>query len=60
MKKNMTSRFDFHSIDNFDSLVHVSSRWSQTYNLILGSKHLDEWEQTTVEQLILSEKVFDV
>jgi hypothetical protein len=47
-------------MDRFDFLLSVSSGWLQTYNFIKGLENLEEWEQNTLDQLILEEKVFDV
>jgi hypothetical protein len=47
-------------MDRFDFLMSVSSSWLQTYNTIKGMENLEEWEQNTLDQLILEEKVFDV
>ena len=56
----MTFYFDYHTMENFEFLLSVSSGWIQTYNFIKDIDTLEEWEQTTLDQLILSEKVFDV
>lgn len=47
-------------MDRFDFLLSVSNGWLETYNFIKGMENLEEWEQTTLDQLILAEKVFDV
>ena len=60
LKKQMTFQFEYYHTDRFDFLMSVSSGWLQTYNVIKGMKNLDEWEQATLDQLILEEKVFDV
>jgi hypothetical protein len=47
-------------MENLDALLSASRGWTQTYNFIKGIDNLEEWEQATLDQLILSEKVFDV
>jgi hypothetical protein len=47
-------------MSNFDFLLSVSNGWLETYNIIKGIETLEDWEQTTLDQLILAEKVFDV
>jgi hypothetical protein len=47
-------------MDRFDFLLSVSNGWLETYNFIKGLDNLEEWEQNTLDQLILAEKVFDV
>lgn len=56
----MNSQFDYSSIDNFEFLQYISTGWTKTYNHLKEFKHLEEWEHRTLDQLILSEKVFDV
>lgn len=60
LKKQMTFQFEYYNMDRFDFLMSVSSSWLQTYNTIKGMENLEEWEQNTLDQLILEEKVFDV
>ena len=50
----------YYTMENFEALLSVSNGWTQTYNFIKGMSTLEEWEQNTLDQLILSEKVFDV
>lgn len=56
----MSFEIDYSTMNNFELLKEVSSKWTQSYNFILGFENLEEWEKRTLEQLILSEKVFDV
>jgi hypothetical protein len=56
----MTFDLNYYTTENFEILLTVSSGWTQTYNFIKGMNNLEEWEQNTLDQLILSEKVFDV
>ena len=56
----MTFHFDYYPMSNFDFLLSVSNGWLETYNFIKGVETLEEWEQATLDQLILAEKVFDV
>jgi hypothetical protein len=60
MKRPMTFHFDYYHMSNFDFLLTVSNGWLETYNYVKGIETLEEWEQTTLDQLILAEKVFDV
>jgi len=60
LKKPMTFQFEYYNMDRFDFLLSVSNGWLETYNFIKGMENLEEWEQTTLDQLILAEKVFDV
>lgn len=59
-KRLMTFHFDYYPMSNFDFLLSVSNGWLETYNFIKGVETLEEWEQATLDQLILAEKVFDV
>jgi hypothetical protein len=56
----MSFQFNYHTMENFEFLLSVSIGWMETYNFIKGIDNLEEWEQNTLDQLILSEKVFDV
>lgn len=47
-------------MDNFELLKEASTSWTQAYNFILMLDNLEDWERSTIDQLILSEKVFDV
>lgn len=60
LKRLMTFHFDYYPMSNFDFLLSVSNGWLETYNIIKGIETLEDWEQTTLDQLILAEKVFDV
>ena len=60
MKRLMTFQFEYYNMDRFDFLLSVSNGWLETYNFIKGLDNLEEWEQNTLDQLILAEKVFDV
>lgn len=60
MSFKITKISDYSTTDNFELLKEVSGKWTETYNFILGFENLEEWEKRTLEQLILSEKVFDV
>lgn len=46
--------------ENLDLLLTVSRGWSETYDFILNLPNLEDWEKTTIYDLLLSEKVFDV
>lgn len=56
----MFFNFNYHSIENFELLLDVSRGWSETYNFIKQMPTTEEWEQRTLDDLLLSEKVFDV
>lgn len=56
----MNSAYYFSSMNNFDDLMDWSIRWRTLYDTILSLPTLEEWERKTIEDLILSEKVFDV
>jgi sensor domain CHASE-containing protein len=56
----MSFNFNYHSMENFELLLDVSRGWSETYNFIKQMPTTEEWEQRTLDDLLLSEKVFDV
>lgn len=56
----MFFNFNYHSMENFELLLDVSRGWSETYNFIKQMPTTEEWEQRTLDDLLLSEKVFDV
>ena len=59
-KKQMNKQFDYSAMNDLEMLQYTSLGWTETYNFIKGFKTLEEWEHHTLDQLILSEKVFDV
>lgn len=52
----------YSEIDHFDLLVDASRVWSQTWNVIrdITEQASNDWEVNTIDDLIRSEKVFDV
>ena len=56
----MNKQFDYSAMNDLEMLQYTSLGWTETYNFIKGFKTLEEWEHRTLDQLILSEKVFDV
>lgn len=58
----MKSLINYSNPDQFDLLVDVSRGWTQTYNIIRDIAQMSSiyWEIKTIDDLILSEKVFDV
>lgn len=59
LKKNMTD-FYYSEIYNRDVLEATSNIWLIHYNFLLGLPTLEDWERKTIEDAILSEKVFDI
>lgn len=55
----MKSSYHYSSMENFDELMAVSTRMREIYDYCLGQP-LEEWERKTFEDLMLSEKVFDI
>jgi hypothetical protein len=47
-------------MENFEELMDKSIQWRSMYDCFLNLSQLEEWERRTIEDLILSEKVFDV
>lgn len=52
--------FNYHSIENLDLLLDVSRGWAETYSFIKQLPTTEEWEQRTLDDYLLAEKVFDV
>lgn len=55
----MKSSYYYSSMENFDELMTASVKMREIYDYCLG-QDLEEWERRTFEDLVLSEKVFDV
>ena len=47
-------------MENLGILQEMSTTWTQLYNTFLSSYTLEEWEIESINDLILSEKVFEV
>lgn len=56
----MKSSYYYSSMENLDELMAISTRMREIYDCYLGLPDLQEWERKTFENLMLSEKVFDV
>jgi hypothetical protein len=56
----MTQQIDYYRNENLELLIDVSTIWIETYNFLKQGVDVKNWEQLTLDQLILSEKVFDV
>jgi hypothetical protein len=52
--------FNYSKLDNSDTLELVSSSWIGYYNTLLQLPFLETWERRSIEDAILSEKVFDI
>ena len=48
------------TMENFERLQNISSAWTQAYNEFLSKYQLEDWEYTSIYDMILSEKVFDI
>lgn len=56
----MLKPINYSTMENLGMLQELSTSWSQLYNALLSSYTLEEWEIQSINDLILSEKVFDV
>lgn len=56
----MTSSINYSTMENFECLQSISSTWTQSYNDFLSSYELEEWEYSSICDMILMEKVFDI
>lgn len=52
--------FYYSSIAHKDALEITSNMWTSYYNLRISFPWIEEWERDSLEDLILSEKVFDI
>jgi hypothetical protein len=52
--------FYYSEIYNRDVLEVTSNMWLTHYNFLLGLPILENWERKSIEDAILSEKVFDI
>ena len=56
----MRKPINYSTMENFELLKERSTTWTQLYNSFLSSYKLQEWEIQSINDLILSEKVFDL
>jgi hypothetical protein len=52
--------YNYSSIDNRDTLEITSGLWLSHYNFLLSLNIYEEWQEASIRDAILSEKVFDV
>lgn len=51
---------DYSATKNYTFLQQICSSWLEHYNFLLQLPHLEQWERSSIEDAILSEKIFDV
>lgn len=56
----MSFKFDYSSMENLEHLLDASQAWTQTYQFLQKMPHMESWEIKLIDDLIQSEKVFDV
>lgn len=56
----MSFHFDYSSMENLECLLDAGQAWTQTYQFLQTMEHMENWEIQLIDDLILSEKVFDV
>lgn len=52
--------FNYSAINNSEVLKIISSSWIGYYNFMLQLPYIETWERRSIEDAILSEKVYDV
>lgn len=56
----MTLEICYSSMENFEQLLDASQAWTQVYQSLQTSPYIESWELGLLEDLIQSEKVFDI